>query len=133
MHRRPTWSDRFHLLTLLTLITLLWSVQAELIPAPVLSVGTYEGDPCVAADGRFLVFSSGRPGGFGGTDLQVSFADGKGGWTSPFNMGPDFNTASDEYGATLSPDGKYQFFVRHNPRKAEIYWVSTNAIETFRR
>ena len=101
----------------------------ELIPAPVLSVGTYDGDPSIAADGRFLVFHSGRAGGFGATDLHVSFPGGKGEWTKPINLGAGFNTADDEYGATLSPDGKYLFFVRHGLKKGELFWVSTRAIE----
>jgi hypothetical protein len=106
--------------------------QVELIPAPVLSVGTYEGDPCVPPDGRFLVFYSGRPGGFGGVDLQASFPDGKGEWTSPVNLGAEFNTAADEYGAALSPDGKFLFFVRHDAQKGELLWVSTRAIDRLR-
>jgi len=103
--------------------------QVELIPAPFLSVGTYDGDPTIAPDGRFLVFYSGRAGGFGSVDLHVSFADGKGEWTKPINVGADFNTAADEYGAMLSPDGKYLFFVRHSLKKGELFWVSTRAIE----
>ena len=106
--------------------------QVELVPAPVLSVGTYEGDPCVAPDGRFMVFYSGRAGGFGAVDLYASFPDGKGEWTQPVNLGADFNTDADEYGATLSPDGKYLFFVRHDARRGEIHWVSTSAIEKLR-
>ncbi len=109
------------------------SPQVELIPAPVLSVGTYEGDPCVAPDGRFLVFYSGRAGGFGAVDLYACFPDGRGEWTQPVNLGADFNTDSDEYGATLSPDGKYLFFVRHSAQRGEIHWVSSRAIEKHRR
>jgi hypothetical protein len=109
------------------------SPRVELVPAPVLSVGTYEGDPCVAPDSRFLVFYSGRPGGFGAVDLYVCFQDGKGEWTQPVNLGADFNTESDEYGANLSPDGKYLFFVRHSPQRGDIYWVSTSVLEKFRR
>jgi Tol biopolymer transport system component len=105
------------------------SLKAELIPDPVLSVGTFEGDPCVPPDGRFLVFYSGRPGGFGYVDLYVSFLDGKGEWTRPVNLGPDFNTFFEEYGATLSPDGKYLFFVRHSMEKGEIFWVAVSAID----
>ncbi len=108
------------------------SIRVEPIPAPVLSVGTYEGDPCVGPDGRFLVFGSGRAGGFGAMDLHVSFPDGKGEWTRPVNLGAGFNTTSDEYGPTLSPDGKVLFFVRHSQQKGEIYWVSTRAIEKLR-
>jgi Tol biopolymer transport system component len=107
--------------------------KAELIPAPVLSVGTYEGDVCVAPDGRFMVFYSGRAGGFGAVDLYACFPDGAGGWTKPVNLGAEFNTDADEYGAWLSPDGKYLFFVRHDLQKSEIYWVSTRAIERLRR
>jgi len=106
--------------------------QVEMVPEPILSLGTYEGDPCVAPDGRFMVFYSGRPGGFGYVDLYVSFPDGKGEWTQPVNLGPKFNTAADEYNATLSPDGKYLFFIRHNLSSGDIYWVSTNAIEKLR-
>jgi Tol biopolymer transport system component len=99
--------------------------RVELIPAPFLSVGTYDGDPSIAPDGSFLVFHSARAGGFGAVDLHVSLADGRGEWTRPINLGADFNTAADEYGAMLSPDGKYLFFVRHSPTKGEIFWVST--------
>jgi Tol biopolymer transport system component len=105
------------------------SFRVEMIPAPFQSVGTYDGGPLIAPDGRFLVFNSGRAGGFGAVDIHVSFPDGKGEWTKPINLGADFNTAADEYGSMLSPDGKYLFFVRATPNKGEIYWVSTRAIE----
>lgn len=101
----------------------------ELVPAPFLSIGTYDGDPTIAPDGRFLVFHSGRAGGFGAVDLHVSFSDGEREWTTPVNLGPDFNTAVDEYGATLSPDGRYLFFVRHSQKRGDLFWVSTCAIE----
>jgi hypothetical protein len=107
--------------------------RVELIAAPVLSVGTFEGDACVAPDGRFMVFYSGRAGGFGTVDLYVSFPDGKGEWTTPVNLGPDFNTANDEYGPWLSPEGKYLFFVRHGQQSSDLYWVATSAIEKLRR
>lgn len=107
-------------------------LTAELIPAPVLSPGTFEGDPCVPPDGRFLVFYSGRPGGFGYLDLYASFPDGKGEWTPPVNLGARFNTAAEEYGATLSSDGKYLFFVRHTQQQGELYWVAVSALDTFK-
>jgi len=108
------------------------SLQVEPLPAPITVAGVPNGDPCVAPDGRFLVFYTGRPGDFGNGDLYVSFANGKGGWTDPVNLGPDFNTAASEYGATLSPDGNYLFFVRRSMDKGELYWVSTRAIDKLR-
>jgi hypothetical protein len=107
--------------------------KVELIPAPVLRVGTYEGDACVAPDGRFMVFYSGRAGGFGAVDLYVCFPDGKGEWTTPVNLGAGFNTTNDEYGPWLSADGKYLFFVRHSQQISDLYWVSISAIEKLRR
>lgn len=99
---------------------------AELLGAPI-NNQSYEGDPSIAADGHFLIFYSGRLGG--NTDLYVSFSDGQGGWKTPINLGPNFNSSSDEYGAHLSSDGKYLFFTRHTTQGNYIYWVAISAIE----
>lgn len=99
---------------------------AEKLPAPI-NTNSHEGDPCVAADGRFLVFYSARDGK--SSDLVVSFSDGQGGWGAPVNLGDNFNTGYDEYGAHLSADEKYLFFTRHTPQGNIIYWVATSAID----
>lgn len=106
---------------------------AELLPAPITAEGVPNGDPCIAPDGRFLVFFSFRQGGFGSGDLFTTFPDGKGGWTEPMNLGPDFNSAGSEYGPSLSPDGRFLFFVRHTREKGELFWVATSALERFRK
>lgn len=104
----------------------------ELLGAP-LNAESYEGDPCVAPDGRFLVFYSARVGGYGGTDLYVSLRDAGGKWGAPVNLGPAFNGPYDEYGAHLSSDGNYLFFTRHTPQGNGIYWVAASAIEKLGR
>lgn len=98
----------------------------ELLGAPI-NNQSYEGDPCIASDGHFLIFHSGRQGG--SSDLYVSFSDGQGGWKKPINLGPNYNSSSDEYGAHLSSDGKYLFFTRHTLKGNSIFWVSISAIE----
>lgn len=98
----------------------------ELLGTPI-NMQAYEGDPCIAPDGHFLIFYSGRMGV--SSDLYVSFSDGQGGWKTPINLGPSFNSSSDEYGAHLSSDGKYLFFTRHTAQGNSIYWVATSAIE----
>ena len=98
----------------------------ELLGAPV-NAQSFEGDPCIAPDGRFLVFYSGRNGV--STDLFVSFRDDRGGWGAPINLGPSFNSPSDEYGAQLSSDGKYMFFTRHTSTENHIFWVAVSAID----
>ena len=65
------------------------------------------GDPCVAPDGRWLVFNSARDAAAGRADLHVSFADGRGNWGTPVHLGRGFNSPDDEFGAMLSPDGGY--------------------------
>ena len=59
-----------------------------------------------------MVFTSNRPGGLGGYDLYYSvFRNGK--WSSPVNLGPRINTASDEYRPIIGydPDFTNQFMM----------------------
>lgn len=102
------------------------TLVVELVGAPI-STNSYEGDPCIAPDGHFLIFYSARDGK--SADLFVSFRDGKGRWGAPINLGGKFNTADDEYGAHLSSDGRYLFFTRHTAQGNRIYWVAVSAIE----
>jgi Tol biopolymer transport system component len=101
----------------------------ELVGPPI-STKSFEGDPCIAPDGRFLIFYSARDGK--SSDLYVSFRDGNGGWGTPINLGDKFNSSADEYGAHLSSDGKYLFFTRHTAAGNGIYWVVSSAIEKLR-
>ena len=43
-----------------------------------------------------MVFTSDRPGGYGGYDLYYSFYNGNE-WGEPINFGEDINTAYDEF------------------------------------
>lgn len=52
-------------------------------------------DPTINEAGTVLIFSSDRPGGFGGKDLYKSeLVDGS--WTEPVNLGKGINTIGDE-------------------------------------
>lgn len=102
----------------------------ELVGPPI-STKSFEGDPCIAPDGHFLIFYSARDGK--SSDLYLSFRDAKGGWGMPVNLGDKFNSLADEYGAHLSCDGKYLFFTRHSLKGNSIYWVATSAIEKLRQ
>jgi len=60
------------------------------------SINSSSDDKCPMVYNKFMVFTSNRPGGYGGYDLYYSvFKNGK--WNSPVNFGPGINTSFDEY------------------------------------
>jgi hypothetical protein len=112
-------------------------LQVENLGAPVNSEFD-DGGPGISPDGKTLVFYSvpNRPGVTSrSSDLFICFDNGHGGWTTPVNMGEGFNTPVDEYGASFSPDGRVLFFTRSDVKQgeSEVYWVSTTALERFRK
>lgn len=57
---------------------------------------------------KSLVFSSDRPGGYGGMDLYIShWNEALGKWGEPINMGPLVNTEGDEIYPRIIDDGLY--------------------------
>jgi hypothetical protein len=49
-----------------------------------------------------------------------------------FTRGPSINKDKGEFCPMVSPDGKYFFFTAKNNNKGDIYWVSTDYLETLR-
>ena len=63
------------------------------------------GHPCTA-DGKYLIFASDMPGGFGGRDLWYTDYDPKSKtWSAPKNMGPEINTKGNELFPSFGLDG----------------------------
>lgn len=87
-------------------------------------------DPFVAPDESYILWASDRSGGYGNTDLYVSFRDTiNGTWGEPKNLGRDINTKNYEVAPRITPDGKYLFFDRPIKGTQDIFWVSTKVIE----
>lgn len=82
--------------------------QVENVGAPINGEST-EYDPFVAPDESYLIFASTRPGGYGDSDLYVSFRHGTG-WSAPVSLGAAINSPAREYCPVVSPDGAYFFF-----------------------
>ncbi len=61
-------------------------------------------------DENTLLFSSDRPGGFGGKDLYMTQKLPDGSWGKVMNLGPTINTAEDEESPFLSHDEKTLYF-----------------------
>lgn len=70
----------------------------------------WESSPSLSPDKRALYFSSSRPGGYGGTDIWVSYRNEKGEWGKPENLGPTINTAGDEGTPFIHADNQTLYF-----------------------
>lgn len=85
----------------------------------------------VAPDDTYLIFSGIHKDGFGSLDIYVCFKTEDDKWGTPINLGDQVNTDKVERFPTVSPDGKYLFFMRHTPGQ-DFFWVSTEIIENLR-
>ncbi len=109
--------------------------EAENLGEPVNSPESDQ-DPFIAPDESYLIVClTGRPGGFGGYDLYVSFRNEDGSWSNPVNMGEHVNSAGAEFRPYVTPDGKFLFFTSHgreDDQRGRIYWVSAEIIGALR-
>jgi len=69
----------------------------------------WESHASISDDGNWLVFSSDRPGGFGGLDIYVSKKE-NGDWGPAINIGPEINTTLNEDSPFLINNSKTLFF-----------------------
>ena len=74
-----------------------------------------EGALNISQDGQWLIFTGCNfENGFGSCDLFISYLT-KNGWSSPENMGPNFNTEFWESAPSLSPDKRDLYFASNRP------------------
>jgi hypothetical protein len=89
----------------------------------------YEADVFVSPDESYLICCAERPDGKGRGDLWISFRDSDGQWSQARNMGTAVNTPGYEFCPLVTADNKYLFF----SREGDIYWVSTQVIQTLKQ
>jgi outer membrane protein OmpA-like peptidoglycan-associated protein/tetratricopeptide (TPR) repeat protein len=70
----------------------------------------WDTQPNVSSDGKTVIFTSLRPGGYGNSDLWWSKRNEDGKWTIPENLGDVINTRLREESPFLHPDGKSLYF-----------------------
>lgn len=98
-----------------------------------INTGKWTAHPFIAPDESYLIWDSEREGGYGGTDLYISFRQEDGSWGSAINMGEGVNTKHEETYASVTPDGKYLFFHTYmEDGMASIFWVDAQVIEQLR-
>lgn len=91
---------------------------------------SWDSQPSISADGKSIVFSSRRPGGFGKEDLWETKRQAGGRWLAPVNLGAPINTGGSEQTPFLHPDGQTLYFCSDSlPGMGglDIYYVRRNA------
>ncbi|WP_323756030.1 alpha/beta hydrolase-fold protein [Roseivirga sp.] len=103
------------------------------------NTGKWTAHPFIAPDESYLIWDSEREGGYGGSDLYISFRQKDGAWGPAINMGDKVNTDKWDAYASVTSDGKYILFnrriddgINNDNMNVDIYWVDAQIIETLR-
>ena len=107
--------------------------QAPKKMGPIVNTGEWTAHPFIAPDESYLIWDSEREGGYGDSDLYISFRQKDGSWGPAINMGDKVNSDKWDAYASVTPDGKYITFNRNvDDDNTDIYWVDAKIIETLR-
>ncbi len=83
----------------------------------------------VTADGRYIYFSSNRPKGYGGLDIYRAKRLPNGTYAEVENLGPTVNTAEDEDGPFIHPDGVTLYFSSRGHETMGDYDIFSTQLE----
>ncbi len=105
----------------------------------IINTGKWIGHPFIAPDESYIIWDSERAGGYGNSDLYISFRQKDDSWGPAINMGEDINIEYEDAFGSVTPDGNYFFFHRihlssesFRESKANIFWVDAQVIENLR-
>ncbi len=96
----------------------------------------WDSQPSFSGDGKSLFFASQREGGFGGSDIWVTYLHADGSWSTPKNLGEAVNSPKDEMCPFIHPDGRTLYFSsRGLPGMggADLFMTKMNADGTFQK
>lgn len=105
-----------------------------------INTGKSNAHPFIAPDESYMLWDGRRDSGYGNADIYVSFRQKDGSWSEAINLGEKINTEASEYGASVTPDGKYLFFNRNVGKvkptdkyeNTDMFWVDAQVIEALR-
>lgn len=104
-----------------------------------INTGKWTAHPFIAPDESYLIWDSEREGGYGDSDLYISFRQEDKSWGPAINMGPEINTEYEDNRGMVSHDGKYFFFNRiihgetFEESEINIFWVDAQIIEDLKK
>lgn len=85
--------------------------EPKKVPAPI-NTEYCEFGPVILADNITLIFSSTRPGGYGGYDLYKSEKTANDGWSKPVNLGSFINTKGEESLVAIPASGDIMYYAK---------------------
>ncbi len=109
--------------------------QTPEVMGSAVNAGKLTAHPFIAPDESYLIWDSEREGGYGDSDLYISFRQDDGSWGPAINMGDNVNSDRWDAYASVTPDGKYILFNRgidDDGENVDIYWVDARVIETLK-
>lgn len=105
-----------------------------------INTGMYNAHPFIAPDESYILWDGQRDDGPRNAEIFVSFKLSDGRWSEAIKLGKEINTKASEFGAKVTPDGKYLFFQRNVGKvkptdkyeDVNIFWVDAKVIEALR-
>ncbi|MEH6537766.1 MAG: hypothetical protein V7719_15300 [Psychroserpens sp.] len=101
-----------------------------------INTGKWTSHPFIAPDESYIIWDSEREGGYGASDLYISFHYEDGSWGPAINMGEGINTEREDAFGSVTSDGKYFFFhtidLEEGEGIANIFWVDAQIIENLK-
>lgn len=105
-----------------------------------INTGKSNAHPFIAPDESYILWDGRRDSGQGNADIYISFREEDDSWGEAINLGDQVNTVTSEFGAHVTPDGKYLFFNRDMGKikasdkyeDVDIFWVDAKIIEKLR-
>ena len=97
-----------------------------------INTGKWTAHPFIAPDESYIIWDSEREGGYGDSDMYISFRQPDGSWGAAINFGDKINTDGEDGGGYVTPDGKYLSYCPRCDPPYDRMWVDARIIETLR-
>jgi hypothetical protein len=97
-----------------------------------INAGKWTAHPFIALDESYIIWDSEREGGYGDSDMYISFRQPDGSWGAAINFGDKINTDGEDGGGYVTPDGKYLSYCPRCSPPYDRMWVDAKIIETLR-
>jgi hypothetical protein len=97
-----------------------------------INAGKWTAHPFIAPDESYIIWDSEREGGYGDSDMYISFRQPDDSWGAAINFGDKINTDGEDGGGYVTPDGKYLSYCPRCTPPYDRMWVDAQIIETLR-